>query len=179
MCLKCSAYSPCRIGSSVSVISAPQLKMAFRCVSVCVCVLPKTLTYLGSLVLHGCHTDMPVGHAVDFVSAVSRSPEHRPFADTALDGITWLELKVLSTINISKHTRGYKRTIDMICAHFRKMLSSTKRRTRQTDIKHEMWLTLSLLKIVGEQLPPSPRSSLDIYRSSLTLWARRSRPYEQ
>ena len=46
-----------------------------------------------------------------------------------------------------------------------------KATNRQTDIKHEMWLTLSLmslLKIEGEKLLPSQRLSLDINLQKLT-----------
>ena len=64
--------------------------------------------------------------------------------------------------NKSKHTRGKKKERFLIwttqnTANFLQLLPSTN---RQTDIKHEMGKTLglmSLLKFVGEKLPPSQR----------------------
>ena len=50
------------------------------------------------------------------------------------------------------------------CAHFQHILPATKRRTDKQDTKHDMWSTLismSLVKIVGQTLPPSQRSSVE------------------
>ena len=57
------------------------------------------------------------------------------------------------------------------CAHFRQIFPLTKRRTDK-HIKYEMWEILSLislLQIVGEKLPPSQRSSLEMTRAKRKL----------
>ena len=57
---------------------------------------------------------------------------------------------------------------------FRQMLPSTKQQTTKHDIKHELWKTLSsvsLLKIVGEKLPPWQRSTLwEFFTYELQKW---------